>query len=66
MGKRYYQPGSFAEIQNLRNMLMAYSGKMRITRKLPEVPGLDVVIETEAVSGAELGQDIHDVLLLFW
>ena len=39
---------------------------MRITRKLPEVPGLDVVIETEAVSGAELGQDIHDVLLLFW
>ena len=32
---------------------------------LPEVPGLDVVIETDAVGAAKLGQDFHDFVLLF-
>ena len=32
--------------------------------RLPEVPIFDVVVETYAVSAAELGQDLHDVVLL--
>ena len=31
---------------------------------LPEVPGLDVVVETDAVGAAELGDDLHDCVLL--
>ena len=33
---------------------------------LPEVPILDVVVETDAVGAAELGQDLHNLFLLFW
>ena len=35
-------------------------------RLLPEVPGLDVVVETDAVGAAILGDDLHDFLLLLW
>ena len=31
---------------------------------LPEVPIFDIVVETDAVSASELGQDLHDVVLL--
>lgn len=33
---------------------------------LSEVPGLDVMIESDAIDAAELGQDLQDVLLLLW
>ena len=33
---------------------------------LPKVPILDVVVETDAVGAAELGQDFHDFVLLLW
>ena len=33
---------------------------------LPEVPGLDVVVETDAIGAAILGDDLHDFLLLLW
>ena len=32
---------------------------------LPEVPSLDVMVETDAVGAAKLGQDFHDFVLLF-
>ena len=32
---------------------------------LSEVPSLDVVVETDAVGTAKLGQDFHDFVLLF-
>ena len=35
-------------------------------RLLSEVPGFDVVVETDAVGAAELGNDLHDFLLLLW
>ena len=33
---------------------------------LPEVPGLDVMVETDAIGAAKLGDDLHDFLLLLW
>ena len=33
---------------------------------LPEVPILDVVVETDAIGAAELGQDFQNLVLLFW
>ena len=33
---------------------------------LPEVPILDIVIETDVISAAELGQDFQNLVLLFW
>ena len=35
-------------------------------RLLSEIPGFDVVVETDAVGAAELGDDLHDFLLLLW
>lgn len=32
---------------------------------LPEVPCLDVVVETDAVGAGKLGQDFHNLFLLF-
>ena len=34
------------------------TAELRIVRLIPEVPILDIVIEAEAVGGAELGQDV--------
>ena len=33
---------------------------------LSEVPGFDVVVETDAIGVAELGDDLHDFVLLLW
>ena len=45
---------------------MSFSVNNSMGRLLPEVPGLDVVVETDAIGAAELGDDLHDLILLLW
>ena len=47
-------------------MIMAIIIMVVIIVTLPEVPSLDVVVETDAIGAAILGDDLHDILLLLW
>ena len=47
-------------------MIMAIIIMVVIIITLPEVPSLDVVVETDAIGAAELGQDFQNLVLLFW
>ena len=51
---------------NFGSKFMSFSVNNSMGRLLSEVPGLDVVVETDAIGAAILGDDLHDFLLLLW
>jgi len=47
-------------------MIMAIIIMVVIIFTLPEVPSLDVVVESDAIGATIIGQDLKNLVLFFW